>query len=266
MRVDGKRVLLTGASSGIGAALAVQLVERGARLVLAGRCVERLRAVAAGLDPAPVVVAGDVADEASVRALVATADRYLGGIDILVNNAGTCVYGELERTPPEDVAALMAVNFFGPLQAMREVIPGMRRRRQGVIVNVASVAALHGVPYLAAYAASKAALAVLGQSLRAELAGTGIRILTVYPGYTGTALFAREKKVGGARRPWRGYASAESVARAIVRAIERDRHELVLSLQGRALAALRGLVPTLVETAMARVAATLRVPEEACCE
>jgi len=266
MRIEGKRVLITGASSGIGAALAAAMARRGGRLVLAARCVERLRAVAAGLEPTPPVVPCDVADPASVRDLVAAARTHLGGIDVLVNNAGRCVYGELERTPLEDAHALLAVNFFGPLHAMLEVIPEMRRRREGLIVNVASVAALHGAPYLAAYAASKAALAAVGQSLRAELAAAGVGILTVYPGYTRTPLFARERRVGGARRPRRGYAPADGVARAIVRAIERDRRELVLSLEGKALAALRGIVPRLIDAVMMRIAAALRVDDRVCHE
>jgi len=261
MRIDGRRVLLTGASSGIGAALAAELAGRGARLVLAGRAVERLHAVAARLDPVPPAVSGDVADPVSVRDLVTAARRHLGGIDVLINNAGRSVYGELERTPPAEVHALLAVNFFGPLYAMLEVLPEMRRRRDGLIVNVASVAALHGAPYLAAYAATKAALAVLGQSLRAELAAAGVGILTVYPGYTRTPLFARETRVGGARRPRSRYAPADRVARAIVRAIERDRRELVLSAEGTVLAVLRGIAPRLIDACMRRIAVALRVSD-----
>ncbi len=263
MHIEGKGIVVTGASSGIGAALARALAGRGARLVLAARSEMRLRAVAAPIEPAPLVVACDVTDPAAVRTLVRAARRHLGGIDALVNNAGRCVYGAAERTAPGDLQSLLAVNLCGPLYGMREVVPEMRRRGRGLVVNVASVAALHGVPYLAAYAASKAAIAALSQSWRAELAGTGVRFLTVYPGYTRTPLFTTEKKVGGARRPRRGYAPPEKVAWAILRAIERDRTELVLSLEGRALAALRGVVPSLVEKAMERIASALRLEEPA---
>lgn len=262
MRLEGKRILITGASSGIGAALARAAAQKGARLVLAARRFEALEALAAGIAPAPLVVRCDVTDAAQVEALVEAARGALGGVDALVNNAAASVYGDAERTAVEDFERLMAVNFFGPLRATLALLPDMRRQGDGLIVNIASLAALHGVPYLGAYAASKAALAALSQSLRAELAGTGVRVLTVYPGYTRTPLFTREKKVGGARRPSRGYVPAETVARAIVRAIEQDRRELVLSLRGRLLNVLRGVLPAFVDQVMQHIAARLRVNKE----
>jgi short-subunit dehydrogenase len=137
----------------------------------------------------------------------------------------------------------------------------MRRQGGGLIVNVSSVAGLHGIPYLAAYSASKAALAALAQSLRAELHQSGIRLLTVYPGYTRTPMFRREKKLGGARRPRSGYAAAPEVARSIVMGMERDAEELVLSPPGRALSVLRGVFPALVQRAMRYLACQLRVNE-----
>lgn len=268
MQLDGKRVLITGASSGIGAALALALGGRGARLVLAARGKSRLQGTAAvvalqypALTP-PIVAPCDVSDQDGVRSLCATAVEHHGGLDVLINNAGISVYGLAEYGSAADFEQVMAVNFYGPLYATLEAIPLMRRQGGGLIVNVASVAALHGVPYLAAYSASKAALAALAQSLRAELHQGGIRLLTVYPGYTRTPLFDREKKLGGARRPRNGYAAPGDVARAIVRAIERDLEELVLSPPGRALSVLRGLVPGLVQRAMRVLALQLRVKEE----
>lgn len=268
MRLDGSRVLITGASSGIGEALAEVAAARGGRLVLAGRNLSRLQGTAAAVSlgapdlPLPVVVPCDVSDPASVRALCALAVERLGGLDVLVNNAGVSAYGRTEHAEIADFERMMAVNFYGPLYAMREAIPLMRRQGGGLIVNVASVAALHGVPYLAAYSASKAALAALAQSLRAELHESGVRLLTVYPGYTRTPLFDHETRLGGARRPLGGYASARGVARAIARAVERDAEELVLSPPGRALAVLRGVIPALVRRAMRQIAIQLRVEEQ----
>ncbi len=270
MRLEGKRVLLTGASSGIGAALALALGARGTRLVLAARGRDRLQGTAAVVAlryPAvtpPIPAPCDVSDREGVRALCATAVEQLGGLDVLINNAGICVYGLAEYGCAADFERVMAVNFYGALYAILEAIPLMRRQGGGLIVNVASVAALHGVPYLAAYSASKAALAALAQSLRAELHQSGIRLLTVYPGYTRTPLFDHEKKLGGARRPRSGYAAPEDVARAIVRAIERDEGELVLSSSGRALSLLRGLVPGFVQRAMCVLASQLREKEQVC--
>ncbi|MBI2072307.1 MAG: SDR family NAD(P)-dependent oxidoreductase [Gemmatimonadetes bacterium] len=270
MRLEAKRVLITGASSGIGAALALTLGGRGARLVLAARGRSRLEGTAAVVAlrhpalPPPIVAPCDVADRDSVHSLCAATVDRLGGLDVLINNAGISVYGLAEYGSVADFQRLMTVNFYGPLYAMLEAIPVMRRQGGGLVVNVASVAALHGVPYLAAYSASKAALAALAQSLRAELHDSGIRLLTVYPGYTRTPLFDHEKKLGGARRPRNGYAAPETVARSIVRAIERDAEELVLSPPGRALSLLRGLVPGLVQRAMRVLATQLRVKEEVC--
>ena len=131
-----------------------------------------------------------------------------------------------------------------------------------MIVNVASVAALHGPPYLGAYAATKAALAALTQSLRAELAPDNVHLMVVYPGYTETEIYSRERRLGGARRPRGRYASADHVARRIVAGIEAQRNELVLSPEGRALTLLKRLVPRAADVAMRRVAAKLREPTE----
>ncbi len=192
MRLEGKRVVITGASSGIGEVLALAAGARGARLLLAARRLGPLRFTAARIAlaspelPPPVATGCDVSDRGSVQAMCATAREQLGGLDVLVNNAGISVYGLAEYGSVADFERVMAVNFYGPLYTMLEAIPPMRRQGDGLIVNVASVAALHGVPYLAAYSASKAALAGLAQSLRAELHESGIRLLTVYPGYTRT--------------------------------------------------------------------------------
>lgn len=266
MRLDGKRVIVTGASSGIGRSLAASLAKRGAVLTLAARDRARLDAVVGEISEAypesraTVAAPCDVSNELDVRNLIGGVVERTGGVDALVNNAAISVFGEERRTSVQDYRGLMSVNFFGALFAMREVLPFMRRQESGLIVNVASVAALHGVPYLAAYCASKAALVAVSQSLRAELAGTGIRIMIVYPGYTATEIYEREKKAGGARRPTGRYASAESVAEAIARGIERGTRDLFLTWQGRALGVLRGLAPFVVERAMRDIARDLADP------
>ena len=272
MRIDGSRIVITGASSGIGQSLSWITAGKGGSLVLASRNVDRLRAMASQIKkefpetPEPLALRCDVADRRSVHCLIDTATRRLGGIDILINNAGISVYGDTERTPVEDFERLFDVNFFGPLYGMLEVIPQMKAKNHGIIVNIASLAAIHGVPYLGAYGASKAALAVLGQSLRAELSGYGIKILNVYPGYTRTNIFANEKKLGGARRPSGGYAPAARVARAVVKAIESEKSETVLTVEGKTMSLVKGALPRLVQTAMKRIALTLREGEQVCHE
>lgn len=268
MRIDGKHVIVTGASSGIGRALAVSLAARGAALTVAARREDELKKLAGEIverfpsAPRPVVVRCDVASPADVSWLIGGAIERLGVVDALINNAGVSVYGGAERTRAEDLSAVMSVNFFGAMNCMREVLPFMTRRESGLIVNVASVAALFGVPYLSAYCASKAALVAASQSLRAELAGSGVRIMIVYPGYTATEIFERETNVGGARRPSGSYAPANQVAEAIVRGIERDARDLVLTSRGRALYVLRGIAPSVVERALTKLARELRDKEE----
>lgn len=267
MRIEGQRVIVTGASSGIGRALALALARRGAVLTVASRAADRLeetsREIAAACPdaPAPVAVACDVSSPSDVSALIGSVVERLGAVDVLINNAGISVYGRAELTSADDFLALMSVNFFGALNCIREVLPFMKRRESGLIVNIASVAALHGVPYLAAYGASKAALVSASQSLRAELSGSGVRIMIVYPGYTKTDIFERESRVGGARRPEGSYASADDVAEAIVRAMQAGGHDLILTAQGRTLSVLRGVAPRIVQRAMRKIAQELREEE-----
>jgi len=264
VRIDGKRAIVTGASSGIGRAIAISLASRGAALTLAARRRDRLETVAREIAErfpsaqVPAVAPCDVSDPAQVSALIGGAIERFGDVDVLVNNAGRSVFGEEKRTSLDDYRALMAVNFYGALFCMREVLPFMLRRESGLIVNVATTAALYGVPYLAAYGASKAALVALSQSLRAELDGTGVRVMLVYPGYTDTEIFEVEKRVGGARRPPGTYASAESVANAVVRGIESGGRDVFLTARGKALNALRGLAPFVVDHAMRRIARELK--------
>jgi short-subunit dehydrogenase len=266
--IQGKRVLITGASSGIGKALAFALAKKGAVLALAARRAELLEYVAAGISAAfpqllmPFAIPCDIAIKENVNRLIETSMQKMGGIDILVNNAGIGVYGSMDKTSISDFRTIMDVNFFGSVQCILEVLPHMKRRRQGHIVNIASLAAKHGVPYLGAYGAGKAALAALSQSLRAELSGSGISVVVVYPGYTQTEFFAKEKHVGGGRRPDGPYEAPEKVANAIIRGIEKNKEEIVLSIEGKVLSAIQGLMPRLLDRAMARIAYRLKEPKE----
>jgi len=267
--LKGKRVLITGGSSGIGRALALECAGKGAVLAIAARRLEELEKAGRDISQAypdgeiPLAIPCDMTNGESVGRLIKSCVDRWGSLDILVNNAGIGVYGDADKTSLADFRAIMEVNYFGALQSILNVLPFMRKAGHGLIVNITSIAAKHGVPYLAAYSASKAALAALSQSLRAELAQDGISLMIVYPGYTETDFFSKEKKVGGAVRPSKPYAPPEKVARAIVRAIEREKRDVVLSSEGRALAFIEKIFPRLVEAAMRRIAVKLRDPKEA---
>jgi len=268
MKIEGQRVLITGASSGIGLALSFVFARKGAILALASRRFGRLKEVAQEIYstfyhiPKPLAIPCDVANRESGRRLIKSCVNHLGGIDILVNNAGISVYGNTERIEVKDFHSIMAVNFFGALHCMLDVIPRMKKQGKGLIVNIASIAAQHGVPYLGAYCASKSALVAVSQSLRAELSKSGISIMIVYPDYTETGIFKNEKNVGGAYRPKGPYYPAPKVGEVIVKAIEDEKRDLFLSPKGRALALFQGLLPWLVEKIMQRIAIELREDKE----
>lgn len=185
MELNQAVVIVTGASSGIGAATAREAAAAGARLVLGARRHERIASLAAEL-PDAIAVRCDVTDGIQIRGLVdAALDRY-GRIDVLVNNAGQGLHEPLEDVEPDDFRAILELNVVAPLVAMQAVLPTMRSQRSGSIVNVSSGTVLRPLPGVGAYAASKAALSVLSIVARAELADAGVVVSTVYPFITAT--------------------------------------------------------------------------------
>jgi len=263
-RLFKKRIIITGASSGIGKKLAVILAECGAKLVLVARNKQKLEEVRLDVlkrhNPSffPLIYTCDISDRYQVKNMVNTIVDLIGGVDILINNAGIGVYGEFEAHDVSDFQQVMNVNFFGALNCILEVLPWMRRSGKGQIINVASIAAIHGIPYLSAYCASKAALVSTCQSLRAELSNTNIEIKIIYPGYTDTAFFMNEKKVGKASRPKTHFQSPENVAHQILKIIEKSRSEKVLSIDGLKLLFLQKYMPGLLEKLLSRYAISLR--------
>src|SRR5690606_36314090 len=184
-RFDGRVVLVTGGSGGLGLILARKLASRGARVAICARDeaeLSRARDDVARYGAEPLVVACDVADPAEARRCVARVDDALGPIDVLVNNAGRIVVGPEEAMTLADNRRTMDVNFFGALHVTEAVLPSMRRRREGRIVNIGSFGGKLAVPHLLPYTASKFALVGWSEGLRAELAAQGIVVTTVVPG------------------------------------------------------------------------------------
>jgi short-subunit dehydrogenase len=192
-RLEGKTAVITGASAGIGAAAARALHAEGAHIVLNARRADRLEAIATETDG--VAVAGDVTDpEVRERILAACADR----VDILVNNAGYGEPGPVETVTNDDYRRQFEVNFFAPAELIRAVLPIMRRRREGRIVNVSSVAGRFGYPLFGWYCASKHALEALSDALRMEVRPWGVHVALIEPGPVETEFFDVAKERPGA--------------------------------------------------------------------
>lgn len=234
MNMQGKRVVVTGGSSGIGFELARQLAQKGARLVLTGRHAERLDIAVETLRSAERAdahgVPGDVADAAARERLLVQAMALLGGVDVLVNNAGGVRAGRLEHTPEAELRAMIEVDLLAPILLMRAFLPELRRSGEGLVVNIASGIAQIGVPFYAGYAAAKGGLARFGEAMRRELKGEGVHVLTVYPGATDTPMMASNKadaSMGFALQP------VAAVVGSIVEGMEADAFEVVRGGEAR---------------------------------
>ena len=185
MDLNNAVMIVTGASSGIGASTARAAAAAGARLVLAARREDRLNELAEQL-PDAIAVRCDVTDPAQVHNVVDAALERYGRVDILINNAGQGLHEPLEKVDPDDFRAILELNAVAPLVAMQAVLPAMRAQGAGSIVNVSSGTTLRPLPGAGAYAASKAALNMLSTIARAEFADSGIAVSTVYPFVTAT--------------------------------------------------------------------------------
>jgi NADP-dependent 3-hydroxy acid dehydrogenase YdfG len=185
-KLAGRVAIVTGASSGIGSAVAQQLARLGARVVLAARRVDRLREVANGIDGVAEFVECDVSDERSVAAMVAHVREEVGGPDILVNNAGVGSFGTVVETSLEDWRRMLDVNLTGSFLCARAVLPGMLERGDGWIVNVCSDVSRRVFPGGAGYCASKFGQYALSLALGTEVRAAGVRVGAVLPGMVAT--------------------------------------------------------------------------------
>lgn len=234
LTLHGSTALITGASSGIGAATASALARTGCRLVLVGRDKARLTEVAERTGGRPLVADLRSPDEV---ARVATA---AGHTDVLINNAGVGWAGELEAMPVEDVLDLVAVNVSAPLLLTRTLLPEMTRRRRGHVVFVASIAAV-GVHGEAVYSATKAALRTFAASVRYETGPHGVGVTTVLPGAVRTPFFRRRGQEYERGLPRQ--VTPEAVASTLVRAVERDQTEVFVPRWLTAAARIQGALP-----------------------
>ena len=240
MRLAGAVALVTGGSSGIGAATARMLAAAGARPLVTGRDRQRLARVAA--QTGGVALIADLADPDGAAELAGAALRAApGGIDVLINNAGIGWAGRFCDLPAATEERLVTVNLVAPLRLTRLLTPPMTERGRGHVVFVSSIAGATGVRGEAAYAATKAGVRYFAESIRYELRGSGAGVSVVIPGVIDTPFFDRRGTPYQRRRP--APVSPERVARAIRTAVEGDRHEIYVPRWLRYPAWMHGAAP-----------------------
>jgi short-subunit dehydrogenase len=252
----GRVALVTGASSGIGAATARAFAAAGLRVALCARRKDRLERLAADLTARgseATVHAVDVTDGLAVRTMVDEVAARWGRLDVLVNNAGRGFAAPLEQTTAEELRALMELNVVAALGATQAALPIMRRQGSGQIINVSSVVGRRAVPYRSAYSATKFALGALSEALRVELTGTGIVVTLVYPIRTTETEFDEAEVQKVRWRPMGPVQSAERVARSVLRCVRRPRLEVYPYWPIRILAVMSVVAPGLVDRGMRRV-------------
>ncbi|MBS3734423.1 MAG: SDR family oxidoreductase [Phycisphaerae bacterium] len=256
--MDASVVIVTGASSGIGAATALEFAARGRAVVLAARRAEKLDAVAERCRQAgavgTLVVPTDVASRDQVDALVAAAVERFGRVDVMVNNAGHGVHARVHEVSDQQMREIMDVNFFGVFYGCRAIAQVMIRQGGGHIFNVSSVIGRRGCPFNGAYSASKFAVCGLSDALRVEMLPYNVRVTTVLPGLTRTDFFDHVRggtslhKTSFARV--RGLMPPETVARRIARTVGRHKPEVVFSLGGKLLIWVHNRFPRLADRMM----------------
>jgi NADP-dependent 3-hydroxy acid dehydrogenase YdfG len=256
VRIDAStRALVTGASRGIGRALAEALAGRGATVGLAARSRDEIEALAEELPGDHVALPCDVADRRSVEEAVAAFVESAGGLDLVVANAGIARYGPFRETGVEAVEDMTAVNWLGTVYTVGAALPHLLDHAHGHVVIVSSGAGQRSFPGAAGYGATKAAQRMFGEALRHELGGTGVSVTMVYPGEIATSLHDHEKE----RMPdwYRGgpsAASAEALASKVLAGVEADARAVHFPALVRLMGAVHGISPRLSD----RLLRTLR--------
>lgn len=255
-QLTDRRALITGASSGIGAALTVELARAGVDCVLLARRPDRLAHVQqqiTALGRRALAVAGDVTDPMVRRQALDVVQIEFGGLDILVNNAGIAAHGRFADADPGRLRPIMEVNFFAPVELIRESLPLLKAGSQPIVVNIGSILGRRGCPHKSEYSASKFALHGFSEAVRPEFARLGIDLLVVAAGPTATEHFDNLLEDLG-ELPWGNppRCPPRQVAQQIVHAIERNKCEIVTGWRGWFWVVLNRISPRLVNRVMNR--------------
>lgn len=253
-------VVITGASSGIGRATALEFAREGARVVLASRSKGALKDVAREceeLGAETLVVDTDVADESEVEHLARKAADEFGRIDVWVNNAGAGLYSRFDETPSAAYHQLLNINLMGTIYGARAAVRQFRKQNEGVLINVSSVASIGRFPFNTYYTISKAGISSLGDSLRRELLDTNIDVCTVLPASTDTPFFQHAANFfGRAVKPLGSIDPPEKVARTIVDAARNPKREVMVSKEGYAMGVMSQVIPGLSDRAARKMTET----------
>jgi short-subunit dehydrogenase len=268
--LTGQVALVTGGSRGLGLAIAAELQAVGCVVAIAARDRDELSAAAGHLGADVTTIVCDVTDEAQVAAMVAEVEARLGPIDMLINNAGIIQVGPIAALTVGNFYDAMKPMFFGMVHTSLAVLPGMRARRRGWIVNITSIGGKIGVPHLLPYAAAKFAAVGFSDGLHAEVAADGIRVTTVVPGLMRTGSDVQARFSGNATAEYGWFAAAAALpglsmdgrraARRIVSAVVRGRTQVVLTLPVRAAALAHGIAPATTQTVLTVVQRLLPSP------
>jgi len=255
--LTGKRILITGASSGIGWHLALQLAAAGAKIVACARRAEKLAELEA-LIPSDrnrefITCVADVTSAEDRAKLFSACDANFGGLDILINNAGVGAMGRFDQADAERMRSVFEVNFFALAEMTRESLPMLKAGDDPLIVNISSVLGHRGEPLKGEYSASKFAVHGFSDAIRAELVADGVDVLLVSPSTTDSEFFdsaiedetKKDWKKGGAMPP-------ETVAAKTLRAMRKRRHEIILTFGGRILVWLDRMIPGLANRMIAK--------------
>ena len=255
---EDKVVLITGGSRGLGLVLARRFAELGARIAICARDAEELgraRMDLEGRGAEVLDIVCDVQNQNDVKRMISEVNSRFGSIDVLVNNAGVIQVGPLEAQTQQDFEEAMAIHFWGPFYTMQEVIPAMRKRSEGRIVNISSIGGKIPVPHLAPYCASKFALSGLSAAMHTELAQDNISVTTVYPGLMRTGSHINAKFKGQNNKEFALFSlsdatpltsiGVERAAAKIIQACADGDAELVITVQAKLAAKLYALAPEL---------------------
>jgi len=256
VNIEGKVVLITGASSGIGLATAREFAKAKSKVVLVARREAILKDIENEIksnNGYALAVCADISDKYSVQSIIRNIRNKFGRIDILINNAGIGINSAVSEIKIEDLRKVFEVNLFGPLYLIQEVLPLMIEQKKALIVNILSLIARRTLPKAGGISASKAALMMLTDSLRMEIAIQNIKVINVYPGFTLTSF---SQNILGEKSKGRGKKfaiSPDRVGKAIIKAVKNEKRDVYVTLSDRILVGLAQTFPNFADKVMRRL-------------